>query len=247
MEKYTTNALNPEKKIGYLKMPKTGSGTMLNILLRYGLKNNLNFVLPKEGIWLDGPHHFHRDMIKNTLWEKAALKYQMFVAHTRWNHEEIANILNDRDDVFYFTMLRDPEEHFISSWDFFRGRLRVKGSKNLEKYVNTGIRNDPSIYVTLGRRSIPFNYSLVNQQLYALGMEHKDIADFSQIQTFVKNVEKLFDLVLINDGNYFNYSMILLKNALQWEYQDMINFQQLHKAQKKSPLSSEARTILRGD
>ena len=185
-------------------------------------------------------------MIKNTLWEKAALKYHMFVAHTRWNHEEIANILNDRDDVFYFTMLRDPVEHFISSWDFFHSMLLVKSSKTLEEYVNTEIRNDPSIFASI-RAARPFNYSLVNQQLYALGMKHKEMANFTQIQTLIKHVEKTFDLVLIHDGKYFKYSMILLKNALQWEYQDMINFQQLHKAQKKSPLSSEARTILRGD
>ena len=50
---------NPRQKIGYLKMPKTGSGTTQNILLRYGFKNNLNFVLPKKGVFMDGPHRFH--------------------------------------------------------------------------------------------------------------------------------------------------------------------------------------------
>ena len=69
----------PRAKIGYLKMPKTGSGTTQNILLRYGFKNNLNFVLPKEGIYIGNPQRFHRDMINNTMWEKAGLNYHMFV------------------------------------------------------------------------------------------------------------------------------------------------------------------------
>ena len=228
-------------------MPKTGSGTILHILLRYGLKNNLNFVLPKEGDRFDRTHHFHRDMIKDTLWEKAALNYHMFVAHTRWNHEEIANVLNDRDDVFYFTMLRDPVEQFISSWDWCHTENPGTFKKILEEYVNTEIRNDSSISTIIKNPGAPFRYSLVNQQVYALGMQYKDMANFTQINKLVKSVEKVFDLVLINDGKYFNYSMILLKNALHWEYQDMINFVHHHKAQKKSSLSSEARTILKGD
>ena len=53
---------------------------------------------------------FRRHLIKNTVWEKTNLKYHMFLLHTRWNHREVSTVMNDKgkDDVFYFSIIREP-------------------------------------------------------------------------------------------------------------------------------------------
>ena len=85
----------PKKKVAYLKTHKCASTTIQNILLRYGMKNNLNFVLPEFGINFGGSH-FNRGMIKSTLWEKAGFDYHIFLLHTRWDQSQVADVLNDR-------------------------------------------------------------------------------------------------------------------------------------------------------
>ena len=97
-----------KRKIGFLKTHKCASSTIQNILMRFAIKNDLNVVLPKEYNILgkEFVDHFDRKIIKNTLWERAALKYDIFLCHTRWNHTSISEVLNDHNNVFYFSILR---------------------------------------------------------------------------------------------------------------------------------------------
>ena len=42
-----------KQKVGFLKTHKCASSSLQNILMRYGLNNNLNFVLPSAGNYID--------------------------------------------------------------------------------------------------------------------------------------------------------------------------------------------------
>ena len=64
---------NPRRRIAFLKNHKCASTTIQNILLRYGLANNLNFVLPTKGPHLGQNKPFKRSMIRGTPWEKVGL------------------------------------------------------------------------------------------------------------------------------------------------------------------------------
>ena len=99
------------------------------------MKNNLNFVLPTRGNYLGNHVHFHREMIKGTLWEQAGLDYNMFLLHTRWNQKQVASILKDQGDVLYVSILRDPVELFRSWWDYLR--LDKRYNQTLEEYSKT--------------------------------------------------------------------------------------------------------------
>ncbi|XP_078583797.1 galactosylceramide sulfotransferase-like [Branchiostoma floridae x Branchiostoma japonicum] len=53
----------PKSNIVFLKSHKTASSTVQNILMRYGLANNLTFALPKRENFLNWPKFFHKSSV----------------------------------------------------------------------------------------------------------------------------------------------------------------------------------------
>jgi len=109
---------SPRRHIYFLKTHKTGSSTVQNILLRYGLKNNLNFALPKT----PGCHVYdynapiHHSMVRPS---KFNSPFDLLVNHNHYNHNAVRKIL-PHDDLFQLSILRHPAEHFESTVDYFR-------------------------------------------------------------------------------------------------------------------------------
>ena len=229
---------NPRRRIAFLKNHKCASTTIQNILLRYGLANNLNFVLPSKGPHLGENKPFERSMIRGTPWEKAGLQYHMFLSHSIWNHLEIAITLKDLGDVFYFSIVRDPVELFRSWWDYYN--LEKRYNQTLEKYASIAAKHDNK---TVEKRPPGFN-----QMLYDFGLPYKDMDDRIRVMNKIKTIDETFDLILLADKDYFNDSIILLKDALCWDNQDMINFQLNSKNEKLvSSLSPTATQSLKGN
>ena len=190
--------------------------------------------------------------MSNTLWEKAHLSYDMFLVHTRWNHSRISQLLNDRGDVFYFSIVRDPVELFRSYWDFYN--LTHFSNKTLETYARTTIYRDVT-YKNKTRRTRGYN-----QMLLDFGLNFQEVLNKSSIDKdekgaieLVKNkvneINNDFELVLLADDDYFNYSIILLKNALCWQYEDMVNLKlnsHSEKSIRQSQISPWARKMIKG-
>ena len=60
---------NPELDIVFHKTHKCSSSTVQNILLRYGMKHELNVVLPKSGNYLGQKSLFKADLLRGTPWQ----------------------------------------------------------------------------------------------------------------------------------------------------------------------------------
>ena len=72
--------------------------------------------------------------------------------------------------------------------------------------------------------------------------------DQEKIENKIKEIDETFDLILLADNDYFNDSIVLLKDALCWEYKDMINFQLNSKNEKLvTSLSPRAYKALKGN
>ena len=102
----------PRTKIIFLKTHKCASSTVQNILLREALRNDLNVVLPPEGNYVGKYVPFSPRAIRRTPWEKAGLRYDMYVLHGIWNGSAVRSVMNrqkvdPRGKGFYFTIVRD--------------------------------------------------------------------------------------------------------------------------------------------
>ena len=102
----------PTKKVGFLKTHKCASTSIQNIMMRYGMAHELNFVLPLRGNYLGRTATFTRAMLFDTPWEEAGMNYHIFALHTKWDSVQVGEVLGDRGDVAYVSMLRDPVELF---------------------------------------------------------------------------------------------------------------------------------------
>jgi len=219
-------------KIGFLKTHKCASSSVQNILFRFGLKNHLTFALPSAGNYLGRYVKYSKAMLANTVWDKVGLEYDLFALHTIWNKAEVERTLGP--GAVYITILRDPVELFESLWVY----------AGFQKYYDIDLESfalaekDGKLaqraYRNLGR----------NQMLWDAGLEASQMDNLTAVQNKIFEVEQTFDLVMMADR--FDESMILMKDLLCWDYEDIVNFKlNARKQDKKVELSTEARSALK--
>ena len=244
---------SPKLKVGFLKTHKCASSSIQNILLRFSLKHDLNVVLGAKNNYLGkfwpprdfkNQDHFKREFISNTIWEKAHLKYDMIYCHTRWDHSAVSQVLSDKGDVFYFSILRDPVEQFRSFWDYYQIGRRL--GTTLEKYVRHVMYKEITSQ-SKTQRSIGYN-----QMLTDFGVDFKDMVKTTadkdmisvkeKIRQKVKDIDNNFDLIIF--AEFYEDSIILLKHSLCWQYEDLVSFK-LNSAKEKSQVSQGAQNIMR--
>ena len=227
----THKVCQPKTKVGFLKTHKCASSSVQNIILRFGLWNELNFVLPPHGGYLGSDNgkgetvHYNRKMISGTEWEKFGLDYSIFAFHTSWDYNEVSKTLNDQGDVTYISIIRDPIDLFVSMWD----------------YRQMGPINDSVLEITLGE---PTNALGANQMLRDFGVHYNDVFKKHIVMAKIQEIEKTFQLIMVAER--YQDSIVLMKNELCWTYQDVVGFPLNSKdPTKKSKLSDEARKRLK--
>ena len=234
------------------------------------MKHNLNVVLPEQHRDKDDPKNlkfeysahnlddievqptFSRKLIEDTIWEKARLNYHMFVLHTRWNHHEISSLLNDQGngDVFYFSILRDPVMLYRSYWDYFH--LSRKFGKTLDEYSKTVISKFV-IHKNMTYCQHGYNQMLNGFGMYCHEMIHQEKtrmetrSPYEPLQNKLHEIAQQFDLILLADEEHYDDGMILLKELLCWDFEDIINVpQNVYPTKQRSYFSEEAKTIVKG-
>ena len=86
--------------------------------------------------------------------------------------------------------------------------------------------------------------NLNNGLLYEFGLEENDFRNKSKIQEKIQEIDQTFDLILLMEN--FNESMVLLKHALCWSYDDLSSFRlNAHDNSTKTVISTEIRERLR--
>ena len=207
-------------------------------------------MLPNHANYLGYNSKFKRKLIENTIWEQAHLPYDIFLCHTQWDHNEISQVLNDHGDVFYFSILREPVELFVSFWDYYA--LSHDFKMSLEEYATSIIANENN-FRNKTKRSRGYN-----QMLTDFGMKFQEMMpnEFvvgkgyvatNNVLNKIAEIEKQFDLIILADSKHFDDSIIILKNELCWNYEDVINLKLNSKSlNKKSTISTEAHKNVRG-
>ncbi|XP_037834121.1 galactosylceramide sulfotransferase isoform X3 [Kryptolebias marmoratus] len=227
----TKRSCSPKVDIMFMKTHKTASSTFLNILFRFGEKHQLKFAFPNSRNDFLYPAPFHRSYIKDY---KPGMCFNIICNHMRFNATEVAKVLPT--DASYITILRDPAELFESSFHYF-GRLvpftwKVPGDDKLTEFLL-----DPHSYFDPGG----FNsFYLKNLLFFDFGQDNTLKPDDPRVDERISFISERFQLVMLVE--HFEESLILLKEALCWDMEDLLFFKlNARKGSTVSKLTPELR------
>lgn len=116
--------------------------------------------------------------------------------------------------TFYFSILRNPVQLMESSFTYYKGTSAFSKARDLEEFLN-----QPSQFYNASAKDS--NYAK-NLMAFDFGYNHNGNFSAKHIQLMLQAIEAEFDLLLISE--YFDESMVLLKEALCWDLDDVVFF-----------------------
>lgn len=169
----------------------------------------------------------------------------MLCSHARYNRAVLERVMPN--DTVYVTILRDPVRHFESTFSYmeFSDILGISNETDpLETFFDSP--NDVLVNYVLTKdlRINSDRLKLIrNGMFFDLGMKSSDFDDSAKIQAAIQRLDNEFDLVLLTE--YFEESMVMLKNLLCWTTEDMIHFNlnQRHQSERRNISSDLAKRI----
>ncbi|XP_077317324.1 galactosylceramide sulfotransferase [Lithobates pipiens] len=206
----------PRHNLMFLKTHKTGSSTILNILFRYGEKHNLHFAFPRGRNDFEYPSYFQRWQVEGY---QPGMCFNIICNHMRYRHSEV-NLLMAQDTTFV-TVLRNPALLFESSFQYFSRVVpltwTLPGSGSEQK-MDAFLRSPQSYYDSSG-----FNaHYLRNLLTFDLGYDNEINVGDAKVQNMLEELDKRFHLVMMLE--YFDESLLLLRELMCWEMDDILYF-----------------------
>ncbi|XP_075061888.1 galactose-3-O-sulfotransferase 4-like [Mixophyes fleayi] len=200
-----------KRHIVFLKTHKTAGSTVLNLLHRYGDRNGLNFALPTTPHF-NYPNLFHSRRVK-WFYSLRRPKYDILCHHMRFNLPEVQKVIPS--DSFYFTIIRDPAKMAESAFSYYRfDSSAFRRARNFKAFISNPLR-----YYRQGDKSNIYARNLLS---FDLGYNPDAPFTVALAKAQIKAVERTFNLVLL--AEYFDESMIFLKDKLCWELDDVVTF-----------------------
>lgn len=222
---------SPKENIMFMKTHKTASSTILNILLRFGEKHRLKFAFPDGRNDFFYPSPFLCSQVKDY---RPGDCFNIVCNHMRFNYREVAKLLPE--DTVYISILRDPVDLFESSFHYYHRAVpltwRISGDNKLAEFLSS-----PQTYYSPDAIN---SFYLRNLLSFDFGFENNLEAEDPRVMKSVLHLSRYLDLVLI--AEYFEESLILLKDKLCWTMEDILYFKlNTRKSSSVSKLSSELR------
>ncbi|XP_071995726.1 galactose-3-O-sulfotransferase 2-like isoform X1 [Engystomops pustulosus] len=210
-ENHGSRSCQPIKNIFFLKTHKTASSSIMNILFRYGESRNLEFAFPIK------IHHFNYSSFFSALSvfgfpARKRQHYNIMCHHMRFSLAQVEEVMPN--NTFYFTILRNPVTLMESSFAYFKESPCFTRAKNLETFLS-----NPSRFC---QKDLSNSGYAKNVMTFDLGFNHFGPDFPKNIKLLTQTVDIIFDLVLITE--YFDESLVLLKDALCWTLNDVLSF-----------------------
>ena len=219
----------PVTKIAFAKTHKTGSSTVQNMLLRFGVKHDLTFGMPPNSWMFSVIDELHSEVVTKGPWQ--ALGFDIFAFHCRWDYHEVKKII---PEAKFFTILREPMDTFESNY-VYMGAQKARGAdlnQFAEKFAAQGEKRAKKAYV--GQ----------NNLLWDLGMDVQDLDDMDKVERKVREVEEQFELVMIMER--FDESLVLLADHFCWPLEEVLYIKQNERlAELKNNATDKTREIMR--
>ncbi|MEE6519423.1 hypothetical protein FKM82_031249 [Ascaphus truei] len=202
----------PHTHIFFLKTHKTASSTIMNMLFRFGESRNLTFAFPSRGAsQFFYPSYFSAPFVGG-FFPNTSGTFHIMCHHMRFLLTEVEKVMPS--DTFYFTILRNPVSLMESSFTYYKSIGPFSKAMSLEDFIN----HTSKFYNPKARDS---SYAK-NLMTFDLGFDQNGRETAKHFQLTSRVVEATFNLVLI--AEYFDESLILLKDALCWTLDDVLSF-----------------------
>uniref|UniRef100_A0A3B3W1M0 Galactose-3-O-sulfotransferase 1 n=1 Tax=Poecilia latipinna TaxID=48699 RepID=A0A3B3W1M0_9TELE len=204
---------SPKVNIMFMKTHKTASSTILNILYRFGEKHKLKFALPDRRNDFCYPQPFLCSQVKDY---RPGECFNIVCNHMRFNYQEVSKLLPP--NALYVTILRDPVDLFESAFHYYQKIIpltwSISGNNKLTEFLN----NPEAFYSPEAINS----FYLKNLLFFDFGFDNNLKVNDPRVMKEIQYVSKRFHLVLI--AEYFEESLILLKDLLCWSMEDILYF-----------------------
>ncbi|XP_006147990.1 galactosylceramide sulfotransferase isoform X1 [Tupaia chinensis] len=203
----------PRRDIVFMKTHKTASSTLLNILFRFGQKHGLKFAFPNGRNDFDYPAFFARSLVQDY---RPGACFNIICNHMRFHYDEVRGLVPP--NATFITVLRDPARLFESSFHYFGSVVpltwKLTSRDKLAEFLQ-----DPDRYYDPNGYNAHYLHNLL---FFDLGYDSGLDPGSPQVQEHILEVERRFHLVLLQE--YFDESLVLLRDLLCWELEDVLYF-----------------------
>lgn len=211
--KFPSTDCTPAVNIMFMKTHKTASSTILNILFRFGERHKLKFAFPDGRNDFFYPSPFLSSHVKDY---RPGECFNVLCNHMRFNDQEVTKALPP--DATYITILRNPVDLFESSFHYYHRTVPFTWSINGDNKLEEFLKSPQNFY----RPNAYNSFYLKNLLFFDFGFDNNLKADDPRVMRNIHNLSKRFDLVLL--AEYFDESLILLKDKLCWTMEDILYF-----------------------
>ncbi|XP_071503300.1 galactosylceramide sulfotransferase-like [Diadema antillarum] len=206
---------HPQHNIVFWKTHKCASSTVQNIMFRHAEKNDLRFLLPARTHLFDLIRRFNASRDVPAGFIERERPFNMFAHHARFHAADVATLMPANS--LYVTILRDPLTLFESIYTYLE--LPVHFGNDTHPVSIRSFLKEPTKYYSTSDMNVHRRYAR-NPLLYDLGLEPTEMDSKSRIADTILEVQMRFHLVMI--AEYFDESLILLKQLLCWDYDDIL-------------------------
>ncbi len=226
----------PVTKVAFAKTHKTGSSTVQNLLLRFGVNHDLTFAMPPNSWMFSVVDPLKVEVVLQGPWKDLG-GFDIFAFHCRWDYDEVRKIV---PDAKFVTILREPLDTFESNYVYMGAQKSRRADLNefAERFAARGEGRGKKAYV--GQ----------NNLLWDLGMEARDLDNMTAVGEKIRLVEEQFDLVMIMER--FDESLVLLADLFCWPLEEVRYIKQNERLAELRNVPTDRtrdimRTWLRGD
>ncbi|KAH3713508.1 galactose-3-O-sulfotransferase 2-like [Dreissena polymorpha] len=199
--------------VSFLKVHKAGSTTVMNILLRFAISNNLNIVLPKDS---DGYGFNYLGYGTSVSMDRIVPlppneHFNILCNHAVYNKAKFREILPM--NTSYIGIIRDPVSHFSSAATYYGFYDSLKSKNGAHEHLIRDFLRDPSVYAV--------NTDFVrNRMSFDFGIPESEFQNETYIDDYIQELDKDYALVLIMER--FQESLVLMRRKLCWSTKDIL-------------------------
>ncbi|XP_069475417.1 galactosylceramide sulfotransferase isoform X1 [Ambystoma mexicanum] len=203
----------PRTDVVFMKTHKTASSTILNILFRFGEKHRLKFAFPSGRNDFFYPSYFERGQVEGY---QPGMCFNVICNHMRFRYLEVRQLVPP--DAAFVTVLRDPALLFESSFHYFKNVVPLTWKLSGEDSMSEFLRDPWHYYDPDGINA----HYLRNLLFFDLGYDNNLNSESPMVEARIHEVEARFQLVMLME--YFDESLVLLRDLLCWDLQDIVYF-----------------------